>query len=591
MNIKDFSAKFKELVGNTCKVVEKTDKYPGSIIASPWNKNPHFYYLLKQDCADGEVGLEFWIDRAHYWEYAKEVECLTTSLSVPTNQRDAYLLSYYSSQGCRMRRPLESTADLEADFKRLQEIIGNIPAENAQRIPEWDGKAVGVEQMSARKLLRQPLAIPPFQRGYCWRKKDVISFLNSVSRWQKDNTGRNYHMGTIVLRRAGDHWHIIDGLQRTTTLAILQFRLLQLGGVARSGSIPLLEEELRGPNNMPEARNCLLHARDAIRAWGGTIDFERLECGVVELGADTSPDLAYSFFNHINASGVRLSDYDLLKSHHLRFVEGDAMSERMATAWDSELAGSDLKELVLHKLLYRLRKWSVQESFGPADDCSPYHVLFHHFECKYPVLPGLGESSQEGRFDSTIHGGVSFFMFYQRHREAYRQFCAHPAITSLTNWLANHSNNVLHDAIEALAYLFFIKFGGLHLSEAVYCLAFHLSRIRNESRLASSKLSTWPGFSETARLIAQATDTNDVIAALLDEGEYYEAKNTGGRAWRYWEALAYFLSELNGRGLVFLPENSEKRDSSPLNRAKRFAASWEATKASARMKAETAQNH
>ena len=377
-------------------------------------------------------------------------------------------------------------------------------------------------------------------------------------------------MGIIVIR-LNDHQNgnacldIIDGQQRIMSLAMLGLQ----NGMGKT--IPLLNREMSAPNNTPAAQNYLLHARDAINAWGKTLDFDYLECGVVKLSKDTPPDLAYAFFNHVNASGKRLSDYDLLKSHHLRFVEGDVMSERMANAWDADFGAEGTRATVLHKMLYRLRKWTAGEYFRYAADEVPSHDLFRHFECRHPPILGLVKAGRDDHFDSTVHGGIPFFTFCQRYFDLYREFCGKEVVQDLKNRLANHSNNVLCDAIESMAFLFYAKFGGLHLPEAVYCLAFHLSRLRNEKQIRCAMLSSSPLFRETALLIAHAGDENDVIAALLDESEYYEPTNAGMRAGWYWNDLALFLKSLN-KHMVFLPESEEEKAHHPFNRAYRFEA-------------------
>ena len=47
-------------------------------------------------------------------------------------------------------------------------------------------------------------------------------------------------------------------------------------------------------------------------------------------------DLAYTFFSNQNSKGVPLSDYDLLKAHHLRYVSSNEdQSEHLAKRWNT----------------------------------------------------------------------------------------------------------------------------------------------------------------------------------------------------------------------------------------------------------------
>lgn len=52
---------------------------------------------------------------------------------------------------------------------------------------------------------------------------------------------------------------------------------------------------------------------------------------------DSNLDLAYTFFSNQNSKGVPLSDFDLLKAHHLRFIPGDegGQAEHMAKKWNA----------------------------------------------------------------------------------------------------------------------------------------------------------------------------------------------------------------------------------------------------------------
>lgn len=71
-----------------------------------------------------------------------------------------------------------------------------------------------------------PLAIPNYQREYCWRKKQVEGLLGSI--WKFPNYGGGcLHLGTIVVHEREidqtkqKRWDIVDGQQRAITLSIL----------------------------------------------------------------------------------------------------------------------------------------------------------------------------------------------------------------------------------------------------------------------------------------------------------------------------------------------------------------------------------
>ena len=73
---------------------------------------------------------------------------------------------------------------------------------------------------------------------------------------------------------------------------------------------------------------------------------------------DSCLDLAYTFFSNENSKGVPLTDYDLLKAHHLRFVYNEGQAEHLAQKWD-RIISQEYRQLeeTLSVHLFRLRKW------------------------------------------------------------------------------------------------------------------------------------------------------------------------------------------------------------------------------------------
>ena len=71
--------------------------------------------------------------------------------------------------------------------------------------------------MSLRDVLSLKLKIPDYQRIYCWPQKNVEQLLDDIF-IQRDH---KYHLGTLILQKKGDEYDIIDGQQRTVTLALI----------------------------------------------------------------------------------------------------------------------------------------------------------------------------------------------------------------------------------------------------------------------------------------------------------------------------------------------------------------------------------
>lgn len=192
--------------------------------------------------------------------------------------------------------------------------------------------------------------------------------------------------------------------------------------------------------------------------------------------------MAYTFFNAVNSSGKKLSDYDLLKAHHLRFIADEAVAKVMAEQWDVTGAGGYGD--ILHKTLYRLRSWSRHEN--PAVDAQIGHRLFNHFSAKAPTVSGIFFPPLAMRFNSTIPGGAPFFYYAERHRMLWDRFTKTGACMALNGHLSELSGNVLRDIICTLLFAFYCRFGEIYLNDALFCIADVVSALRNKPRVQAT---------------------------------------------------------------------------------------------------------
>lgn len=70
------------------------------------------------------------------------------------------------------------------------------------------------EQAASKKLI-----IPLFQRRYCWQPKQFKRFVEDVEK-QTTNTLRRHKFHRILISSQSDGFHILDGQQRLTTMAL-----------------------------------------------------------------------------------------------------------------------------------------------------------------------------------------------------------------------------------------------------------------------------------------------------------------------------------------------------------------------------------
>lgn len=81
-------------------------------------------------------------------------------------------------------------------------------------------------------LREEAFWIPSYQRGFRWTSSQVLDLLNDVHDFVSEKTHSHdafYCLQPIVVRKRDDHWEVIDGQQRLTTLyLILNFLNLRL---------------------------------------------------------------------------------------------------------------------------------------------------------------------------------------------------------------------------------------------------------------------------------------------------------------------------------------------------------------------------
>jgi uncharacterized protein with ParB-like and HNH nuclease domain len=83
---------------------------------------------------------------------------------------------------------------------------------------------------NVNNVLNMNLAIPDYQRPYCWSKKSVRDLLNDIQNTYekcKNNIEYKYRIGTIILyydtKDDKKIYEIVDGQQRIVTLSLIKY--------------------------------------------------------------------------------------------------------------------------------------------------------------------------------------------------------------------------------------------------------------------------------------------------------------------------------------------------------------------------------
>jgi hypothetical protein len=191
--------------------------------------------------------------------------------------------------------------------------------------------------------IKGQLCIPEYQRPYIWKKKQLKKLVSDLNLFYNDYHPDLplYYLGSIIIHKNEDTLNIIDGQQRLTTLALLDYHINKRQ----------YEIEYSSPKSIRQIdENYQLLINNEI-----VINELNLDLLNVTLVITASEDDAYTFFETQNTGGKRLSGSDIVKAHHLRAVKGNGAIANKAMQWESKNIKS-IDEVI--GLLSKSRYWN-----------------------------------------------------------------------------------------------------------------------------------------------------------------------------------------------------------------------------------------
>lgn len=363
------------------------------------------------------------------------------------------------------------------------------------------------------KPLDFALSIPDYQRIYCWTEKNVHKLLDDIVEF--GNNSYPYHLGSVILHKKNNTYDIVDGQQRLVTLTLLLLYLSE-----EDNSITDNLELLKAKFESTEAQDYIAYNKTLIKNY---INYNsdklkvnnlltKLEFSVLIIN-EGSLDLAYTFFSNQNSRGKALTDYNLLKAHHLRYIPIEKQAIHLAERWDKIVLEStnDASDKELGRTfgvyLFRLRKWMRKNQWSEDQKFK----VKTEFEAMMTIsdIPPFGEKFH---FYESIQGGAHFFAYAHHFINKFKDFSQTPELKSLII-LNCESHWWYKDVIETLTFAYYLKFGTIYLSEALYCI----ERIISEHRYGTGRsglrsVLEYAGNSEIAMMIDQATSPTFFLA-------------------------------------------------------------------------------
>lgn len=459
---------------------------------------------------------------------------------------------------CIIREEVNGTKDLIAKLARLVEIfdenIVNIFSKNTtfrelkgeydMAAPEYRSlseERVSIQNMGITDVFDLPLTIPDYQRIYCWENKQIEALWESLKEIQPNTP---YHLGTLIMQDRNGSYEIVDGQQRLVTLSLI------LWGLGYTGNIPLLNQRFKDSDAIKHVRNSKAVLTTLIRDLRNnqllaTI-LESLKFSVIVIKGNNL-DLAYTFFSNTNSKGVKLSDYDLLKAHHLRYISSEPQARHLANSW-SRLTQKkeDSKENMevensLGNHVYRLRRLIRKDSFNEYG-----HYIRDEFQAS-PIMSDVPPFGERFDYYEPIQGGPHFFAFVEHFNEHYKSFIKLPQVIKLRDHFINR-HRVYEEMAETMLFAYYLKFQSQYLSEALFCILSKLAEHRySKVRALENQVQRYAIDSNIVQHIQFSTSPTFFLAAVLKEIQtgIMDYDITDGIRWDFYKKMCGLFSSMN----------------------------------------------
>lgn len=413
--------------------------------------------------------------------------------------------------------------------------------------------SAGLECLTLRQIMGKHLSIPSYQRTYTWNSTHVIDLLKDIA-----NRNRPYLLGTVILHDNEEALQVVDGQQRLVTLTVL---LKELGVC----ELPLLENASFSAASAGVIKNTQKVISEFLR--GKDRDKERLKCwlwadvshekpasntvlfSVLTLKGDNALDRAYTFFDSFNSKGKPLTDFDLLKAHHLMFIPPE--QEELAQLHNDEWQRRDETHSILFtQCLRRLRMWARRvdrDTKGERPDYNefvsisdPGETADHEHPLTRYMQPAVFRSwrrdgtriilsmdypmhaSEElipTEVSQSIEGGDPFFIYAKRYHALNRRLFDSTDKTVVVSTgvkfirrlvecfnVGYRSTAYLKDVLRPILLLYVDKFGEDRLVDAAVCM----------ERIISSKLWEAPRNGLRIEGVLSHVKDKDIVPALLN---------------------------------------------------------------------------
>jgi len=513
---RDIKSNFREF----CNV-----EFPNKSCKANEKNNTNWFFVQAGTQFGDKLHYEFYEDYVQLHIEINESEQLQRFLFEQIND-DKFKWVFWNkpNHSCRYEKGITNFEELKEAFLLIRNKIEPIIMEFERQQNSSDSVELYTKTLGEIFHIRngenifelKTLSIPDYQRAYEWKTDHVKNLFNDTfDASQKKNS---YLMGTLILHNNGEVLEIVDGQQRLITLTILIYTMGEI-----DHRFPLLNSKFDNikshfyiQNTKKELQTLLNGKTKEQKEMYLEFLICKLRFSVLIISGSNALDKSYTFFDSLNSKGKGLSDFDLLKAHHLMFIpeEQESLARKHNDYW--QINDSNHQRL-FSTILRRIRMWSRgMERDSKADRNDFYEFIStvepseleqdEHFFNRYMQPNAFRSWCRENdeivlnlktpqadselllpmEIPQTIEGGDSFFLYTKRYHGLYNMLFGKiennksTAIQFVSDLSKAIVNDYLRMTFEAATLLFYDKFGEKKLVEVATCVELIISEKRFE---------------------------------------------------------------------------------------------------------------
>ena len=350
--------------------------------------------------------------------------------------------------------------------------------------------------LTIKELFEKNLKIPRYQRPYLWQKEQVIDLIEDLS-FALSTKKDKYLIGNMIFHQedSKEEINIVDGQQRITTLALILKVINE-----KNCKFEFLNEELNSLSYKSIVDNYEL-IQNKFKNYGEKkTDFSRFICEkviITYIKANTL-DEAFMLFDSQNTRGKPLDRKDLLKVHHIRFINSYQKQKTVAKKWEEitkksngedkfdnvdfvlnnlafirkairqELNAEDLvyvdvfKEFIAEDNITTLNNYNqppIFENFDFNLDTKEISLISKSFDLKGFLKIGNGLEFLPFEIIQSIEGGERFFWFVLKYVELIKNLKSKNTLFNQLDGISGNGNLFLKKIYQSVLILFVDKFG------------------------------------------------------------------------------------------------------------------------------------